>query len=196
MVLVLVRLDIYSCKMDDTTGKRERKGCSHYFRKCLRLACSHIGLCGMVVAYSIAGGFIFQILESPNEKQECITAQQRYSVLENATIRELLNLGIFSSLGNSPTLENSSSLGKSSNLGNASSLGNASTNFTPDGDIEDTLVELHRSVLAAFRDDVIHVSYDGKNCSQMDETGGTGHQWSFPGSLLFSVTVITTVGKS
>ena len=51
-------------------------------------------------------------------------------------------------------------------------------------------------VLRDFRSQVIDLNYDGKNCTIMGEPGGPGFKWSFSGSLLFAVTVITTIGKS
>ncbi|ELU00882.1 hypothetical protein CAPTEDRAFT_24139, partial [Capitella teleta] len=134
-----------------------RKNCC---KKALKFMFSHIGLSGMVVAYSIAGGFIFQHLEKTNEKQECVKAQEKYEPLENSTKYNMWDI---------------------------------SSHFRKDEDIEYALVEFQK-MLVKFRDDVLALSYDGTNCSMMGEPDGPGYQWSFPGALLFSVTVITTIG--
>jgi hypothetical protein len=52
-----------------------------------------------------------------------------------------------------------------------------------------------KKVLEKFRDRTVSIGYDGTNCSRMGEDGGTAFKWSFSGSLMFAVTVITTVGK-
>lgn len=47
-----------------------------------RFLSSHLGLLTIVVLYAIAGGVIFQQLESTNEKSECIEAEGLYEELE------------------------------------------------------------------------------------------------------------------
>lgn len=122
---------------------------------------SHIGLCGMVIVYAIAGGFMFQHLESANEKSECLKAEKKYRPLENNTKYNLWQIA---------------------------------SNFKSNEEMAMALDEFGRQ-LVNFRDDVLQLMYDGKNCSQMGEPGGPGYEWSYPGALLFSVTVITTIGK-
>ena len=51
-------------------------------------------------------------------------------------------------------------------------LWDISSNFRQDDDVEYALVEFQK-LLVKFRDDVLALSYDGKNCTQMDEPGGT-----------------------
>ena len=49
---------------------------------------SHVGLAGMVVAYSIAGGFLFQTLEAPYERQ----VKQEVLDCREAKIRDIVEL--------------------------------------------------------------------------------------------------------
>ena len=44
----------------------------------------------------------------------------------------------------------------------------------------------------AFDDD----AYDGRNCSLMGTPDGVQYSWSFVGSMLFAITIYTTVGPS
>lgn len=51
----------------ESTMRERRKKCLSYCKKCIAFLFSHIGLCSVVVAYTIVGGFIFQALEAPGE---------------------------------------------------------------------------------------------------------------------------------
>ncbi len=129
---------------------------------------SHIGLCGMVVLYSVIGGFTFQYLEQTNEKQLCIEAENAFLPMEAETVQ---NLWVMSKAFYSQ--------------------------YESDGmdpEVQGEALDAFHAVLQQFRDDTLELGYDGKNCSMMGEVDGPGYQWSFPGSLLFSVTVITTIG--
>ena len=148
--------------IDDPEDPARHPGkCTSCCKKTMKFLFSHIGLCGMVIAYSVAGGFMFQHLEQTNEQQECFKAQSKYLPVLNATMFALWEI---------------------------------STSFDGDGDMELVWRE-YRTQLEGFRNAVLSLGYDGKNCSAMDEESGPGYQWSFPGALLFSVTVITTIGK-
>ena len=143
---------------DDEEGnkKKSRECCKRF----LKFLFSHIGLCGMVILYSVAGGFIFQHLEETNEVMECQKAQDKYEPAENDTTNKLWDI--------------------------ADSYRNAD-------DRELALTEFQK-VLQNFRTIVLDLGYDGRNCSRYGEPDGPSYQWSFAGALLFSVTVITTIG--
>jgi len=62
-------------------------------------------------------------------------------------------------------------------------------------DDEEIALAAFKVQIQKFRDDVQALKYDGSNCSLMGEEGGPNYQWNFPGSLLFSITVFTTIGN-
>ncbi|ELU00881.1 hypothetical protein CAPTEDRAFT_74395, partial [Capitella teleta] len=129
-------------------------------KKTMKVITSHIGLCGMVVVYAIAGGFMFQHLERANEKSDCTKAENKYRFLENATKFNLWQIAFYS---------------------------------RSEADMKYAMDEFQLQ-LTKFRDDVLTIDYGGKNCSFMGQPGGPAYEWSYPGALLFSVTVITTIG--
>ncbi len=77
---------------DQRDESNKGRGCGNCCKAFAKAAFSHIGLCGMVVAYSVAGGFIFQHLEATNEKQECVKAMDKYIPMENKTVNDLWSL--------------------------------------------------------------------------------------------------------
>ncbi|CAH1797995.1 unnamed protein product, partial [Owenia fusiformis] len=136
--------------------EKKKRSVGQTCKKVLKFLFSHIGLCGMVVAYSIAGGFIFEHLEKHNEWTECVKARDQYNPKENETLIRLMEI-LSSTLAVSKTEE-----------------------------------EFNKT-LRTFRQNVLEIGYDGKDCDTMGETGGPSFQWSYAGALLFSVTVITTI---
>ena len=142
---------------DEKETSRQRECC----KKVLKFLFSHIGLCGMVIAYCVAGGFIFKHLEETNERMECEKAFEKYTPAENDTVNKMWDIA---------------------------------TSFPNADDYELALVEFQK-VIQNFRTVVLDLGYDGRNCSRYGKSDGPAYQWSFPGSLLFSVTVVTTIGK-
>ncbi|XP_050402823.1 TWiK family of potassium channels protein 7 [Patella vulgata] len=140
-------------------GTKKRDGCCKKFAKFLF---SHIGLCGMVILYCVAGGFIFEHLEKNNEQQICYESRSEYNPMENKTIESILK--IFNDYG-FPTENNRA------------------------------LMEVQvKSVLETFRNNTLAIGYDGRDCGAYGRTGGPIYSWSWAGSLMFSVTVISTIG--
>lgn len=136
-------------------GDKGKKGCLQMLMKFLF---SHVGLCGMVALYCVAGGFIFEHLEKKNEEEICFDAKEDYVSMETDTIQGVMNV-----------------IGNSSN--------------------KDQLALKLQGILTTFRDNSIKINYDGSNCSAYGLPDGPKYSWSWAGSLFFSVTVISTIGR-
>lgn len=76
----------------------------------------------------------------------------------------------------------------------ANKLWEISKSFPTDDD-ESSAVAAFQTQMELFRDNVLALNYDGRNCTIMGETDGPQYNFNMPGSLLFSITVFTTIGK-
>ena len=75
---------------DSHSETEEKKGrCGLRCKKVLKGLFSHVGITGMVIAYSVIGGFVFEHLEKTNEKQSCIQLMDKYTPVENKTMLNL-----------------------------------------------------------------------------------------------------------
>lgn len=136
---------------DSAEERRQR------FRDCCRkfsaFLFSHIGLCALVVGYSIMGAATFQALEGQNE----INKRQEVKSLRESTVAELWNMTLrFNVLWKD--------------------------NWTTEANLY--LQRFQTEIIAKVKQ-----GYDGK------DEHDTTEQWSFSGAFLYSLTVITTIGK-
>ena len=125
--------------------------CGTFLKQFVAFLFSHVGLCIIVVAYSIMGGVVFQGLEAENERFQKTTVanMRRHHVdrLWNLTVE----LNVLYKL-----------------------------NWT----------FLANNVLLDFQNDVHRAAKE----KGWDGEDGKALQWTFAGALLYSVTVITTIG--
>ena len=73
-------------------GDNKSKCTASNVKSCFKLFCahlfSHIGLCGLVMGYSIMGAFIFSYLEAGNEKE----IRNKVGSTRNQTLDQLYNI--------------------------------------------------------------------------------------------------------
>ena len=127
---------------------------------------SHIGLCGLVVGYSIMGGFVFKALEAPFEYTTKLDIRNH----RDDYVKELWTIAVRLS-GNSGFEEISSKR----------------DNFTTK--VNDVLKRFQELLFDATK----NKGWDGKDAVEGEEPE---LQWSYAGALLYAVTVITTIGKT
>lgn len=153
--------------------RRRRQKVIACCKKVVAFLFSHIGLAGMVVAYSILGGFLFQAIEASNEKELKMTIRE----FKDETIDEIARLAE-NYTGAIQTGSNASGGGGSG--GGGAEAPNNFTNFTDQ--LRDLFLEKYRTLKR-------------KGWDLKDFTDDSELQWSFAGALLYAVTVITTIGK-
>lgn len=135
-------------------------------KKFIAFLFSHIGLCSLVVAYCILGGFIFKELEGPHEMQK----KREITVLRQNFTEMIHRLAFETTL----------------------TKGNR--------DIFKTEVNaILRDFSVIIQKQTKEAGWDGQEVKN-ETKNGTGpvepEQWSYPSSLLYAITVMTTIGES
>lgn len=135
-------------------------------KKFIAFLFSHIGLCSLVVAYCILGGFIFKELEGPHEMQK----KREITVLRQNFTEMIHRLAFETTL----------------------TKGNREIFKTEvNAILRDFSVIIHKQTKEA--------GWDGQEIKN-ETKNGTGQvepeQWSYPSSLLYAITVMTTIGES
>lgn len=133
-------------------------------KKFIAFLFSHIGLCSLMVAYSIAGGFIFQELEAPYEMQK----NNEMETLRLKILQDIWDLAF-------------------------------EVNYNK-GSREVFKTEVNailKNYSQRIQRETKESGWDGDSGSTLDgeELVKQAKLWSFPSSLLFAITVMTTIGK-
>ena len=133
----------------------------------MRFTFSTAGLFLINFVYLLLGGVIFNHLETYNEQQKCFSGADNYARAENATTTLMVDI--------------------------ARRVGNGALQRKGGDEI---IRDDYEQVLKQFSMSVLDVGYNvSKNCSQLGLPDGPQYAWSFSGSLMFAMTVTTTIGK-
>jgi hypothetical protein len=139
-------------------------------RRCLKKTTkflfSHIGLVGLVVVYAVAGAFLFQLLEVREEKYICQENQGEQTAEVTKLKQELVNY-----IQNNATPSTTTS---------SNQIDNTTVAFAKIGQM---LLDYRAFVIGVISKQQTY----GDNCSIVNK-------WTFPNSLLFAITIITTIG--
>lgn len=131
---------------------------------------SHIGLVVLVIVYSVAGGFLFELLERHREKVNCQIAHGEHSAKMTALKQEIVSYIRYNTTG---------------------STASSSLFYGYDKDNSTQAYEKIANMLIEFREFVIEnggkYRFYGDDCS-------VTNKWTFANSLLFAITIITTIG--
>ncbi|CAF2624045.1 unnamed protein product [Rotaria sp. Silwood2] len=155
------------CELDEIETSKTRR----LIKKTAKFLFSHIGLVGLVVVYAIAGGFLFELLEQHHEKLNCQEAQGEHTVQITKLKQKLVSYIQY----------------------NISSSSSTTTTLTYSTEKDNTTTAYAKIglMLYDYRDFVITTGakyrYYGDDCSIINK-------WTYPNSLLFAITIITTIG--
>jgi len=145
-------------------------------RQCLKKTAkflfSHIGLVTLVGVYAAAGGFLFELLERHQEKLNCQEAQGQMNVEMNTLKQKIVAYIQY-------------------NTSSSSSLTLPTATYITAKDNTTVAYTKIAAMLYDFRNFVISTSsnyrYSNDDCSVINK-------WTYPNSLLFAITIITTIG--
>jgi hypothetical protein len=141
-------------------------------KKTAKFLFSHIGLVGLVVVYAVAGAFLFQLLELHQDKLYCLEAEGE----QKAEITKLKQK-IVAYIQFNTTSPSASTI--------------TTATYSLDKDNQTVAYATIGSMLYDYRDFIIDIGakyrYYGDDCSLVNK-------WTFLNSLLFAITIITTIG--
>jgi len=152
----------------DETDHRPRS----FYRTFIQFISSNLGLAIVVVAYSIGGAFLFILLEQYIELQNC----QQASCMLKVFLRIILFLSILI------VSENVSVSNLSQSMYDYVVLSTDNTTV-----IYEQMVYYLGNYTNDIYDRKNNFRYTGQDCS-------TTSDWNFPSALLFTITVITSIG--
>ncbi|GFR66624.1 tWiK family of potassium channels protein 7 [Elysia marginata] len=136
----------------ESTMRERRRKCVSYCKKFIAFLFSHIGLCSLVVAYTIMGGFIFQWIE--NDKD--MDSRRTVTVRRSDMVGRLIALAV----------DFKATEGSMQNL---------------TAEVEQSVQEYQTFIYEKVKNE----AWDGQ-----DEG-----VWSFASSMLYAITVTTTIGE-
>lgn len=150
--------------------ERKKTGALQILGKIVKFLFSSAGLFFINIAYILLGMVIFMKLEQPNEREQCFVGEANYKKVENASI--YLMMDILTDV----------------------SMGRLQLEKDPDLPGYQQVRNEYQTVLQAFTQSVLDIGHDASvNCSRLGEEG-TPYTWSNYASLVFAMTVTTTIG--
>jgi len=153
--------------LEERERKKKAKKAKKYCIKVIKFLASTIGLLLINIAWMVAGAFIFQHLEEMNELEGCRNAKTDYEAAENATLTLLMDMA--------QRLDGVGAMSDQNKL---------------------AVVEEFQGYLDSFALSVLDTGHDHTvDCEMMGKPNGTEFNWSWQGSLVFAVTVVTTIGE-
>lgn len=174
----------------DTKNKKsivnlvESKMRTPLYKLLTKFAFSNFGLVLVICLYASLGALMFQLLEQHEELRMCEEGRGKY-------MKELFDLkeGLFRYvLYNVTSVEMSSSSNRLNFDEEEKNLTSTSLNFTSENQMPEVVID---QMLRDFRDVVLSIEakykYFGRDCVE-------NSKWKFFSSLLFSITIITTIG--
>ncbi|UJR31068.1 hypothetical protein I4U23_018578 [Adineta vaga] len=143
----------------------------HILKKSAKFLVSHVGLVGLVVVYAVAGGFLFELLEQHQEKLNCQEAEGEHRIQIMKLKQKIVSYIQY-------------------NTTTTSLVTLPSATYVLERDNQTVAYEKLALMLTNYREFIITTGtkyrYYGDSCSVV--------KWTFANSLLFAITIITTIG--
>lgn len=148
-------------------------------RQCLKKTAkflfSHIGLVTLVGVYAMAGGFLFELLEQHQERLNCQEAQGEHRVQMDKLRQKIVAYVLYNTTAAPPSAPLA--------IPTATYVTAKDNNTEAQVKIGVMLMDFRNFVLGSSA----QYRYYGDDCSVINK-------WTFPNSLLFAITIITTIG--